>query len=463
MKKHLLLFLLITAGCCLQVFSQIEESSFGATGRGGTSTTFATDYQAIGINPANLGFDNKYGIALGIGEVGYSFYSEALLRDDVRDIVFNHIDSITPEQEEVLAQAFIESGMATNLDIMPMGLSFRVPKFGTLGISAKINSTYRSKFGGEAAHIIFEGYNYEEYFDTIIVTATDVYAVAYEPLSLSQLFDGTDISLNAKSEVNLAYGNRFVNTEKLDIFAGLGVKYIMSHAYMSFVAEDGKITGISALGLDLVDLDHFETPSEITTNPYQPVGKGWGFDFGVSVKVGETLTLGAALTDIGKVKYDANVLQLNDYVLDTLSFSGVSSTDPMDILEQILHNENIISYSGLASFEENLPTNFRIGGSLKLLGEMLDVGVDAVFPMNDVAGSYTAPVLGLGGQVRLFKFIKPSAGISAGGGYEFNVPAGLTFDFTIWEAGIASRDILTLFGEKRPTVSFAFGFLRFKI
>ena len=33
-----------------------DVSNYSATGRGGVATTFATDYQTVGINPANLGF-----------------------------------------------------------------------------------------------------------------------------------------------------------------------------------------------------------------------------------------------------------------------------------------------------------------------------------------------------------------------------------------------------------------------
>ncbi len=461
MRRVLYCFILISGFSATALNAQIEESAFSATGRGGTATTFVTDYQAIGINPANLGFDTEFGITLGIAELGYSFYSDALLRDDVRAIVFNNDDTITQAEAETIANAFVENGMAFNLNVMPLGLSFKIPKFGTIAFSYTANANYHSTFGGQAPQIIFEGYNYEEYFDTVIVTADEIYAVAYEPLSLSDLFDGTDISFNAKSEINFAYGTELLSTDKFGLYGGIGIKYIMSHAYLNFLAENGTITGISALGLDILELTTSET-NPLTSNSLQPVGTGWGFDFGSSIKIGETLTLGAAVTDIGKVNYTANLLQLNDYVLDTLRFSGVTSTDPIQIIDQILTDENIVAYSGLSSFTETLPTNFRIGASLKL-GDFIDVGVDGVFPMNDVAGAYTSPLFGIGGQVKILGILKPSIGLTSGGGYATNIPAGLTFDFDIWEAGIASRDILTWFGEARPNVSVAFGFLRFKI
>lgn len=39
---------------------------------------------------------------------------------------------------------------------MPVGVSFEIPKFGTIGLSIKANVAYRTQFGGEAANIIFE-------------------------------------------------------------------------------------------------------------------------------------------------------------------------------------------------------------------------------------------------------------------------------------------------------------------
>ena len=104
-KKLYLLPVLIILTTYLN--AQLEESSFSATGRGGTATSFVTDYQAIGINPANLGFYTDHNFAMGIGEIGYGFYSEALVRDDIRAIIFNNEDSLSNEEQETLAHAFL--------------------------------------------------------------------------------------------------------------------------------------------------------------------------------------------------------------------------------------------------------------------------------------------------------------------------------------------------------------------
>ena len=67
------------------VFAQSEYSSFTATGRGG-ATTFVTDYQAVGINPAGVAMPNIYGkkFAMGYSEFTFSMHSSALTKDELR-------------------------------------------------------------------------------------------------------------------------------------------------------------------------------------------------------------------------------------------------------------------------------------------------------------------------------------------------------------------------------------------
>ncbi len=461
MKKAF--FLTIALISVMGTYAQLEQSSFSATGRGGTATSFVTDYQALGINPANLGFQTDHAFALGIGEIGYGFYSEALVRDDVRAILFNNEDSITQEESELLAQSFLDEGLKFDIDIMALGFSLRVPKVGTFAFSISGNASYSTKFGGEAANIIFEGYDYAGYFDTVIITPTEIYGIAYEPLSLSELFGDSEFLLNINTSFNAGYGLKlFGSEETISAYAGIGFKYILGYAYLDMRTDGSTVTGLSALGLDILELEEGVTSSSLTTSAAEPVGRGTGWDFGFSLKVRDAVTASIAITDIGKMKYTANVLQINDFVLDTVAFSGVTTTDPIDLISEMLNEEELIEYSSLTEFEVSLPTNLRLGASFKL-NDFVDVGVDAVFPMNDVSGAFENPVVGAGAQFRLLKVLKLSAGVSAGGGYAYNIPAGIGLDFRIWELGFATRDISTWFGEASPYVSMATGVLRFKI
>jgi hypothetical protein len=76
LKRTAFFLILFQVGFTQKIlWAQIELSNFNATGRAGISTTLATDYQAQGINPANLalvpqfeGFHHTFGM----GELGFS-------------------------------------------------------------------------------------------------------------------------------------------------------------------------------------------------------------------------------------------------------------------------------------------------------------------------------------------------------------------------------------------------------
>src|SRR5690606_34288761 len=117
--------LLAIALVCLSysAISQTEYSSFTSTGRGG-ATSFVTDYQSIGINPANLGwtwrFENKK-FAFGLNEMSYSIHSEALSKTEIRDefryaIKNGTLSEFTYEEKINAAQSFANSGLALNFD-----------------------------------------------------------------------------------------------------------------------------------------------------------------------------------------------------------------------------------------------------------------------------------------------------------------------------------------------------------
>ena len=110
-----------------------------------------------------------------------------------------------------------------------------------------------------------------------------------------------------------------------------------------------------------------------------------------------------------------------------------------------------------------MPTNVRAGASLKI-GEKIDVGVDALLPANKAPGSYREALVSVGGRIRPIKWLELSTGFMTGGGYDFKIPAGIVFRAPggVYEAGVASRDLITFFSDNQPTLSLAMGFARFR-
>ena len=111
--------------------------------------------------------------------------------------------------------------------------------------------------------------------------------------------------------------------------------------------------------------------------------------------------------------------------------------------------------------------HLRAGANHQAMDE-LAFGLEILIPLgsDDLPGAYVNPYYAAGAQYSPAKWFQLSAGVSYGGGYGLNIPLGLTFrpinnESIIWEAGFASRDILTWFKTNDPVVSMVFGFLRF--
>lgn len=458
MKYLSLAFLIITFQL---VQSQTEGSSFNNTGRGGTATTFATDYQALGINPANIGLDSGHTVTFGFGEVGLSFYSSALAKTDVQKMFLGGENPISEQEAIELGRSFAEAGMTVNYDLRAFGMSIDMGKAGGLAFAIDTRASHYSIFGTEAARLIFEGYDYTEYFDTIITTPEDTFGVAYDPVSLSEITDGTKIQAQADVAFRAGWSFPLFYNDDIKVYLGVGVSYILSYGYFDFKADGSTIEGISAISANPFELDNSDTPSPIN-NDFKPVGKGWGFDLGATIQYGDKLTFGASVLDLGRVKYTANAIVLNDYILDTVSFSGVDYTNPVLLIKDIVEDEALLEYNGIENFNASLPTRFRIGAGFAVF-KNLQLGADLVVPLTSVAGSYAKSNLGLGAELRFARIFNVSGGVSFGGGYKPAIPFGFGIDLGFWELGLATRDITTWFGQGSPYASIAGGFLRFKI
>lgn len=455
------IWLLLSLVIPISLSAQTEGSGFNNTGRGGTATTFATDYQALGINPANIGLDSAHVATFGMLETGLSFYSEALQKTDVQKMFFGGDNIITEDEATELGKLFSEEGMTVNYDIRLLGFKFDIGKSGALAFAIDTRASHYSIFGPEASGLIFEGYDYTNYFDTIITIDGDPYGVAYEPVSLSEITDGTVIKASADIALNGGWSTKIYQNENLKVYMGAGVKYVMSYAYFDFSANGSQIGGITAIAGNPFELDASETPSNIYSTA-KPVGKGWGFDVGVTAELHNRLTFGASVIDIGNMHYKANLISFNDYVVDTINFAGVDYTNPLLLIQDIVEDEALLQYYGIEDYKVAMPARLRLGAGYRVF-KNLTLGADLVMPLADVAGNFPDPAFGLGAELRLAQIFKFSSGFSFGAGYKSAIPFGFGIDLDFWEIGFATRDITTWFGQQSPYVSIAMGLLRFKI
>jgi hypothetical protein len=476
----------------INALAQIEYSSFTNTGRGAV-TTFATDYHALGINPANLGwnwdFENKR-FSLGTSEFAYSIHSQALtkteLRNMIKDIIQGNDNKFTYDQKMQAAKDFAQTGFAINADMASFGFCFSTEKFG--GIAFRINNRFHwySNLGETASQLLFQGFN-APYFDSLLYfNGTDTITIpngkyspdtlqnvlsgfANIPKSIGEVFNNSQINMSWTREWNLSYGRKIFNIDSVfSLYAGAGIKLYQGLALIEAQSTNNQLSAFSsitpAFGIDYGTAAQ-QNPSAITQNGWfpKPVGKGWGFDFGINAVLFNKFKIGVSYINAGSITWDGNVYTAQDTLLYDTQNPGLESYNIASQMGDVFGQNGLFKWQGVESKKVSLPSTIRIGAGLRI-NKKIEIGADVVLPGNTTPGNYENAILAFGGDVMPVKWLRLSAGFVTGGNYDFRIPLGVTFVAKngTWEGGIASRDAVTFFTQNGPTLSLAMGFLRYR-
>lgn len=517
MKKILLSIALILLNKSL--FAQSEMSVFSATGRAGVATTFVTDYQTIGINPANLGIGPKFEFThfnLGLSEIAFSIYSKALSKKELWQSITDFTGNrFTYQQKKEAVESFKDAPLVINVDITPLAFSVYYPEVGGFAVSIRERVQWYSLFTELTSEILFLGYN-SSYFDNIIYwnvdqagnpvrdtilnilitdDMRDTLSIDHgevdpgKALMFSQIFDGSKLQMAWFREYNFSYGIQliknysershakyatisFASSSDISLYAGIGLKYIQGFGLIDISAEGGQLKTFSAItpriNINYDSVTMANNPSSVIQDPNKilpkPVGRGFGVDFGFNLKYRKKTTIGFAVTNIGSITWNGNVYTAKDDTLLNMASRGFNSYNIFAESEKISGKRGIFDWKGLKKKKVKLPTIIRAGASYKI-EDIAEIGFDIVISANKEAGSYQKAILSVGGDFKPTRWLRFSTGFTFGGNYDFNIPIGIRLivgEEGRWEAGIASRDAVTFFTQKGPTLSAGFGVLRFR-
>ena len=451
-------------------FSQMEISAYNATG-GGYSTTFLTDYQCIGINPANLGWTwNDNSMNLGFMEGAIGIYSEPLTRKQVWGDMFNDNLDLDSLQKGVAAQDFANKLLWAQAGVTWLGFSYQHEKIGGFAISIRDRMTWSTLLNDSASSFLFEGYNYSPYFDSLVNAGTDS-AIAYStnPGMAANVYSGTKLSAIWYREYNLAYGRKIIEKEDFTWYGGVAFRYIAAYGGYYYEKKDNGVDAFSAFS-PMFDVNYDEpTPSQITGSGMKRVGDGFGFDIGFTFLIKKKIKVGLAVNDIGFINYNGNVYQGNNvsvYQIETAGLDNynIFSQGQLIVADNKPGEEGM--WTGLQNKQVNLAMNFRGGASYEF-NEKLQVGIDSYIPLNkEIPGRYGKAMISAGIHYNPAKWVQLSTGVVSGGNVGTNMPMGVSFfpinkEHMTWEMGIATRDVISFFKSTNATPSLAFGFLRF--
>ena len=190
-----------------------------------------------------------------------------------------------------------------------------------------------------------------------------------------------------------------------------------------------------------------------------------GVDLGLTFIIMKTVKAAVAITDLGQMTWNGNVLQAQDSPFDSLTFEGFDNYDVFTNIDKFLGLDGILNWKGEVERKVKLPAKFRFGGSVNIFNK-LTVGIDVVAPLNSEPGNINGTFFGIGGDYTPIPLLRISSGLLFGGDNGFNLPLGLGISLgktQTWQIGIATGDVLTYIVSKKPTVAASVGVLRFKI
>ncbi|UOQ72139.1 hypothetical protein [Hymenobacter cellulosilyticus] len=181
--------------------AQTEMSSFSIVGRGGVANTFASDYQAIGVNPANMARMNNAVVAFSIGEGGVGISSQSLTRSQAWRFLRNSDQALTKADKLELAQAFTSDNTFNfNADVTTVAVSASFPVLGSFAFSNRQRMVGHMGLNKNAAEILFLGQEAPIYAN---------YNPATSPL-ITESLAGTTFQGTWYNEFNFAFARRLV-------------------------------------------------------------------------------------------------------------------------------------------------------------------------------------------------------------------------------------------------------------
>ena len=217
--------------------AQLEISSFNATGSG-YSTTVLTDYQCLGVNPANLGWTwNDNSMNIGFLESGISIYSQALTKKQIIGDLFNNDPHLSYSERQQAALDVAGKLTWAQGGITWIGFSYQHEKVGGFAISIRDRGLWNTVFNDKASDFLFLGYH-DPYFDSLVVNGGDTIGYRKNPKWASEVYNGTYLHFLWYREYNFGYGRQIISKENFTWYGGIGVKYIAGYGSYQYLQDD---------------------------------------------------------------------------------------------------------------------------------------------------------------------------------------------------------------------------------
>lgn len=461
-SRPLAFFLLGTATLASVAYAG-DRSNVRGISMARTYVALSRSVDCMGINPANLGLDDRLPFTLALPSVGARVSSDLINLDTYNKYFIGIPDPQNPggknlpypltDQDKYNILSLMPDAGATHADVEAnlFGLTVQMGRLGSIGFDVTEHVGMKLNLPKQYVKMFLFG---------------------FDSLGSNYNFNGTSATAWWYREWNVSYANRlkWELPWMHDIRWGVGFKIVRGYGVMVTDHYNASVantnTGTPSFPQYRVDAafdfltkrsgsDVFgsDTAGKAKFNfkPFpDPAGKGVGFDFGLNGEVMDGFRVGLSITDIGRISWDQNLVE-------TYGASSLSVSDPFNLPAQDSLKNGFKGYNRPGqSFTTALPTKIRLGASFD--SKQLPVlhylpgtwlwEVDYNQGLNNSLGNSTIPRLSVGTEWRIIPVLPLRTGISIGGGDQFRWGFGLGLDVWIMSLDIGTESVGMLVAPK---------------
>jgi len=455
--KSIIIVLLIFAAP--QIFSQtgsVGVKGAKSSGMAGVSAISSDGLFAIGNNPANL-FQNisskkfEFIIPLPLPAVSAKAGSNFFNLDDYNYFFGNYEKDkngknlgryLTDADKNRLKDLFSDGGtVMTDAYVTLFGIAVTPNRgFGTLAFSINDIVSGRTTFPKDIISLGMDGnlpnrvYNFND--TELTAWWLRKYGFSYSrSLSIFPMFREFSFGVTFNIVQGFAY-------------AGLdNIKTELTTGENNVITGNGEFLAYSAFSDDFhvkYDFDSLKVKQDAEFSMFpESAGSGIGFDFGFNAKVNEIWSIGFAVTDIGKVKWNKNVAEFKSN--KPIYLDDLTDKEQRDSLIDNLTGKGSGRY--ISEITTDLATALRFGIALQLdrmftrfPGRML-VAVEFNKGFNDQPGNSSKSQFVIGTDWKPGGAFAFRTGFAFGGIDKFGWALGVGMDFGILEMNIGTPDM----------------------
>ncbi|HTA83393.1 MAG TPA: DUF5723 family protein [Bacteroidia bacterium] len=442
----------------LILWSQVEYVLPVGSAKSGAITATANDWEAIGVNPANMGWESTDLVSFSFLNLGVGIQSAGLSMKGVNTMMHSG-DTNQPNTAKQILN--VNHGINLFADVNWLAFSLKVNKIGTFAISVNDKLVSNFSISPSGATLITQKGHISDSTALRKLIGTSLSLYQYREFNLDfgrQLFE-IGGSGKANDDYYVNYNVRYLNylgqgndtVQKADsnafkVYGGIGLKYIWGETYFNGNVDNEGINADYALQQNFPAF----TPLS-ATNP----GRGLAADLGLSATY-KKWTFGVSATDIGAITWHQSSFTISDTAIFGLNNIG-KAIDKLD-------SNKVIDFKKNSDVTMMLPTKLRVGAAYQI-SKRVALSSDIIFPLNNAIGNLAGPYFALGTQLGVWKVLIFNIGIATTTYYGTSVPLGVSLcaGHTV-QMYFGTTDVLTLLGK--PTngnVSAAFGLIRINI